>query len=1131
MEDDYDFEDFDYEPEQILIEKTEENKEQVVAHKNNLNNNQVPSKENKINNNYSMDRRIEKPIEDQTITYNKRRDQNQNENYALNYNSNSNNQNPKVTEKKVTPEEEYGYEEFENPEENNYDDIEEIKEIDDIVDVIATEKNENKNYNSKNNNLSEKQFSADNSNSKSKISNNIHSKNNENNFSKSNIASSNHKVNPEKNQDNSFSSIFPTKGNDISIINNLNNVNNHPKTNSNLVPLSKLQIAEKNYFELKEQLEHLMNNKEQSLNQGSHKSKTVDVLSKQNLDMIKFLDKMNGIINTIIESSKVPNKNPNFSRKILINPNHKSLTPSNPSVSSSSNSTNKLLEVFRKEHVKLEQRLKQITDPTFDQTLEDSLSDVNSQINYYEAEVKKLKYQQKQSEILVDRQFKNNNSFNNNADFQKINQEYENTKRLNEMTLEKVQKNKSQISDNETRLNELNEWLGKLETIAKDLYGIKTFENINFKEEEKSEKKKEEKKTLLKKKLDTFEKVQSTNKRRYENEISRHEKSIVNLEKNKIELMKLLKEKSIISYKTQEKVKGIYNKYEENINNCMLLPTSEDGNLHLIMNKIVSLTSNGINYNNSSNPAENISSLNELKDMDAVQEINGRGNNATLNNSNLNDISNIKHTGVTIDNKVEDSFNKANMAKKDIIMQLENRNNSEKYKETEKELISTQVIKESSKIDNNINNTNPLPITSSVSSNAPQINSRHFKPNIKFGNNNVITNPNSNQLNANSNVVVSSTENTKIYNENNTSIPKKNNLNKNDEIVEDIITGQYNNDDIKEILENNVKYEINNDMNTNTNSNKNNIDSNSRLKNNNEMVNNVTKNEIQIHLDEETPLNISRRRNNRENKENLNSSIVGNHIGHIGNQINANNNSNLNRSILASSQINNINVSQIKNDTSILKEKSNVPLFLQDFHKKNEDGNTSLINQNLNVSENKIIPASRRLSQATSIMPNANQNTNNQPLFNNGGSSTFNERKPVSIFDDPFKDDIINKKYNNENKFILEDNFNTYDRKKKEEFDNLFKDDEDIKDIKDIPLRVPGGNLLFSNKNNNVSTTGRNRENIGNGNVGNAQNGNINIFSLNEGIDNLNRKTDNISTQNKNVKPRNILDELEEIVL
>jgi hypothetical protein len=1167
MEDDYNFEDFDYEPEQI--EKVEDNPEPVLANKNNLNTNQIPTVGNNINNN--INKRIEMPIDDfidirnvstkNKISNTSNNTNNINQNYASNYSSNSNKQTPKITEKKITQEDDYGYEDFDNPEEV-IDDIQEIKEIDDIDEVVSAQ---NKNNISDKNNYNVKDFSSEKKVNIHSSNNNVYKpnipaqkiSNNSNNYS----SNTNHKItsgknleifssglevnnnnntninntsniltkplsNPKNkilnaplNDDNSISSIYPTRGNDQSVINNNYNYN---KASSNIVPLSKMQIAEKNYFELKEQLESLV--KDQNLNQDN-KSKTVDHISKQNLEMIKYLDKMNGIINTIIESSKVPTKNPNFSRKT---PYQRPLNNNNPNLTTN----NKLLEVFRKENLKLEERLKQISDPKFDESLDDTLSELNSQINFYEAEVKKLKYQQKQSEILVERQCKNNNSsLPSNAEFQKINQEYENIKRLNEMTLEKVHKNKSQISDNETRLKELNEWLGKLETIAKDMYGIKTFEN--FKEEEKSEKKKEEKKIMLKKKLDTLEKVQSTNKRRYENEITRNEKSIVNLEKNKIELMKLLKEKSIVSYKTQEKVKGIYSKYEDN-SNMILSPTDVYGSVegNLIVNKII----NGINYgsadvgasnmNNVTNPADNsaINDLNNLKDVNvttAVEEVNGRGNNPTVNNSNLNDTTNPKN----IINQVNESYIRkgdVTATKKDIIMQLENKKNLDK----DKEIISSKDNKEPHISSNNLNAVN----SSTVSN--PQINSRHFKPNIKFGNN-VVTNPNSN-LGANQ-IKESAIDNINANNE--SYIQKRNLINRNDEIAEDIpTTGVNNNEEIKEVVDNNFNSNINSNLNTNlrikTNINRDNLNINtnqvtslnsnsnnpiSRVVTNNinkitSPVNNIIKNEI--NLDEETPLNISRRRNNRENKENLNTSVVGN--------------PNLNRSNIASNnQINNTSQILSKNDTSILKEKSNVPLFLQDFHKKNEDNpnaNTSL----LNISENKIIPASRRISQATTLNANnhnSNSNTNQTNLFtNNGGSSTFNERKPVSIFDDPFKDEQFNKKPNNDTKFILEESIdnqpqiNTYDRKKKEEFDKLFKDDEEIKDI-----RPPRGNLLFSNKNNNVSTTGRNRDNIGNGN-----NHNGNIFSLNEGIEN-NKKIENNS--NKTVKPRNILDELEEIVL
>src|SRR5690606_15908692 len=107
------------------------------------------------------------------------------------------------------------------------------------------------------------------------------------------------------------------------------------------------------------------------------------------------------------------------------------------------------------------------------------------------------------------------------------------------------QKNKIQIADNDMKLIQLNEGLERLQNMAKE-FGIETFTNVKV--EAENEKKLNEQRQALKKKNEILDKVLRTNKKKYESEIIKNERFIVQLEKDKIQLMKILKEKTLYAY-------------------------------------------------------------------------------------------------------------------------------------------------------------------------------------------------------------------------------------------------------------------------------------------------------------------------------------------------------------------------------------------------------------------------------------------------------------------------------------------------------------------------------------------------------------------------------------------------------
>jgi hypothetical protein len=964
MDDDYNFEDFDYEPEEI--EKVE---------------NKTVTKENQVKNQYLPENKMESA--------------------------------------KQTGED-YG------------DFIESVRELEDVKDEILSSKppsvqisetNNNKmtidSAKLKNENFEKKEIKEIKekiemkhknitSSEKNQVDTNININKPKKNYS---IHNFNNEFHPSRaNEDShSLSAILPQDNNFHSSNSRLHsNMNPYGEKSLNEIKgnnanvLSRKQIAEKNYYGLKKEIENITM-ETISMDEVSKENKTdyVSKISKKNSDLIRYLDKMNAIINSLIDSSRVPVRNPNFSRKI----HHKA--PSTVTQNS------KLLDVYKKEFSKLEERLKQISDPKYEENLDETLLDLNNQINYFEQDNKKLKLSQKQSEVLIDRHFKNNVVVNN--DLKQNNQDYENMKRLNEIVLEKVQKNKVQISENDNRINELNEWHKKLESIAKDMYGIKEYENV--KEEEKSEKKNQEKRQILKKKLEVVEKVIHSNKKKYESEISRNEKFIFNLEKSKVELMKMLKEKTMLTYKSQEEVKGVYNHYtgsEVPTDSHNILGENFKEKEIVILNKIISDISQPISYKEQN--MENVVDIILEKD----ESKSGK-----------------KEENKEIQNKLE-------------IKEIQNKHvigTSSNLQEEEHKIISQ---------DNNFKNKNFVSID-------PASNKR-FKPNFKFNNDvKPVENPDStkianNQLNINSNKI--------------------------SEVISEVIEEHIKPHEdkislnppkqVKLVLENEPKAKE--------------ID-----------ISNIN--------DEETLLNVSRRKNN----------------------LNASRNKETEKSLIAKTH------DLIKEEPpSVVKSivKKDLPLFLQDVPKQEDNLNGSSLDKN-NFKDELLNNRRRKTNQlitnndlqkdskvTSSIFEDAFKKENDSSI--NGRN--FDHRDPKEIKDDSnyvIKQNEKEKKIPNFLEELneisnthgnMQENV-TYDLKKKLEFDNLFK--EDVTEIKSDD--ISGKNLMFGAK---KSVNGRVRE---------PQLNSLNSGSAFENAFNDRNSEKNIPKESK--KPRNLIDELEEIVI
>ena len=268
-------------------------------------------------------------------------------------------------------------------------------------------------------------------------------------------------------------------------------------------------FSEASYYVLKTELENIL---------AKDTFNSPEEIAKQNEEMIFYLKKLNDTLTLIVNNSTSEIE--------------KVETPLSPD-----EQKKKLVEVYKREYLRLETRLKQLTDPSYEENLNKSLSNLNLEIAKIENENKTLKISQKQSEILIDRQSQNVNKAE--IELKRLQMDYENIINQQKLLSEKINKENNVMKDNDEKIKQLNEWQEKLEKIAKEMYDIKEYENV--KDEEEKEKSLNEKKNSLIKKYEVYQKVLKSNNKKYEIEIAKNEKIIFNLEKSKTEVLEKFK--------------------------------------------------------------------------------------------------------------------------------------------------------------------------------------------------------------------------------------------------------------------------------------------------------------------------------------------------------------------------------------------------------------------------------------------------------------------------------------------------------------------------------------------------------------------------------------------------------------
>ena len=477
----------------------------------------------------------------------------------------------------------------------------------------------------------------------------------------------------KQNDDIKTNLIGYVEGNSISTI----KTNKTPKNNKILIEkeivkksLSKVEIAEANYYVLKTELEKLLEKDEFD---------SIEEISNQNEEMINYLSKLSSTLSTLVDNS-TKEKNDKINNKY----------------EQKEKQENKIIEVYKREYLRLENRLKQLTSPVYKEGLKRELQNLDNEIQKKESQNKKLKAYQRQSELLIEKQSKNLGR--EQFELKRLKMDLNNINSQKILVMEKIKKNNNIIQENYARITQLNEWQQKLEKIAKEMYDIQEYENIQLEEQKEGEI--EKIKENLMKKIEIYEKVMKSNKNKYESEISRNEKTIFNLEQRKLELIQNYR--AVIGEEAFQKLLNDNREiFTQNLNSDENLINDNNDNIEVnnINEKKYQQNNKQLNisFGSSENKNKNYIKLESNGQKNVESEVNNPKNNEVENNESeknenqtqMNDEEKNKKNDVPL--FLKDFIEKEEENKENEITENLNNNNEEKKEKKDQISIYTQL--------------------------------------------------------------------------------------------------------------------------------------------------------------------------------------------------------------------------------------------------------------------------------------------------------------------------------------------------------------------------------------------------------------------------------------------------------
>ena len=303
----------------------------------------------------------------------------------------------------------------------------------------------------------------------------------------------------------------------------------------NPVPLSKMQLAENKYYKIREELnkKYFSSLDEQIEDNPSLDNTTIE--SKKYKEMISYLEQLNDVLTEILKSSRIQQKEAEKIKKKAVQKTPEQIYQEQQRMN---DNQEKMIEVYKKQLASLQNRVNQVSKPCFLEELVEKNRKLDEEIEKIKITNKKLNNEQKLNEIVISKQNKNEQEDKANMLLKRMNMDYDKIVRENEKLSKKIEEYKIKENDNENKIKQLQEFVDKLRTIAKDMYNITDYENVKL--EEKNEKKKEEMKNQYKKRIEILKKKKESNIHKYQQEIAMNQKKINNLQKQLIEVEKEL---------------------------------------------------------------------------------------------------------------------------------------------------------------------------------------------------------------------------------------------------------------------------------------------------------------------------------------------------------------------------------------------------------------------------------------------------------------------------------------------------------------------------------------------------------------------------------------------------------------
>ena len=284
---------------------------------------------------------------------------------------------------------------------------------------------------------------------------------------------------------------------------------------------SMIQMIEDNYYVTKNELENILSKLEFN---------NVKEITKQNIQLIDYISKLNTIVNAIIKI--FPKGEILLSEKISKN------KKIDKEKETKEEKEKKIVGIYRREYLRLENKYQLIKDPVYKESLIIQLNKLQKEYEQLYEENNILREEQRKNELSIER--KARNSSKEQSEVKRIEMDIDNIKSQINLLQKKVDKNKTTIIENNKRINQYVEREKNLDYIAKEKYGIKEYEDIYINQENKM-KMIEDKNNLIRK-IEIYEKGIETNKNKYEREIKENEFIINDLENEKINLIYHYKE-------------------------------------------------------------------------------------------------------------------------------------------------------------------------------------------------------------------------------------------------------------------------------------------------------------------------------------------------------------------------------------------------------------------------------------------------------------------------------------------------------------------------------------------------------------------------------------------------------------